>query len=147
MSESQYEIDGSAIYYFLAHLDDKYYTLFIGFLRPELVHSLAELKEGYQVYIKIKIGEHTFALCIDRPLYLLDYDEVGALEFAGDDRKLELIPSGGPVDTDVPPVIGFPSYWTAGIEPMLEFKFEGGLYAQENRVWKPLDLEGSKGSL
>ena len=147
MSESKYEVHGSKIYYFLCRIDGTYHTLFIGFLRPELIHALTKLEEGGQAYVKIRVGEHIFCVILDCPLYLLEYENSDAHEFASDDRKLELFPSRVPDGTDLPPVIDFPTSWTAGIEPMLEFKLGGDFCANENGVWVPLDVEGSTGPL
>jgi hypothetical protein len=145
MSESNYEIDQSTVYYFLYRLNGNYYTLFLSFLGPELVHAFAEREEAGLAYIKVKVGEHLFITYLDGPLYLLEYEKDGALEFAGDDADLTLFPSGTEENVDLPPVIDFPTYWTAGVEPLLDLKLDGGLHRQTNGEWVKLTIEGGAG--
>jgi hypothetical protein len=104
-----------------------------------------EREEGGWVCIRLKVGEHRFASWIDCPIYLLKCENDGAIQFASDDGKLELFSSGVSDDKDLPPVIDFPAYWTAGIEPMLEFKLGTDFCVNENGVWKPSVVTNSRG--
>jgi len=136
-----YEIDEATLYYFLCPFEDRYYTLFIGMLRPELIQAFKEMEQpdGHAI-IRIKIGEHQFISVVDRPVFVVEYDCDQALEFAGDAGQLTLFANGSPEDTDLPPVIEFPTYWTGGIEPMLQFKLGSEFCANEHGVWVPLDI-------
>jgi len=136
-----YEIDEATLYYFLCPCEDKYFTLFLGMLRPELLQTFKDMQQpDGRAIIRIRIGEHTFQAIVDRPVYLLEYICDEALEFAGDAGQLTLFANGSPEDTDLPPVIEFPSYWTVGVEPLLSFKLGSEFCANEHGVWVPLDI-------
>ena len=142
MQESHFKIDEDKSYYFLCQVGDKYHTLFVGWLREDLIKAFAELDpdEGF-AYIKINVGEQLFINYIDRPLFLLNFENDAAFEFAADVSELVLFPSGKvPPDLDLPLAIKFPSYWTKGVGPMLDLKLGERLYQQVNGVWIPVEI-------
>lgn len=137
-----HEIDNDSVYYFIKPHADRYYTLFIGWMAPELKDALINLKDGAVAQVRLNVGENAFCASFDGPVYLLNTEQQEALAYAGDDDKLELFPSGnGPELGDVPSIIAYPTYWLKGIEPMLEWKFDCNLFHQSNGVWVPTTIK------
>jgi len=141
----QNEFDQSATYFWLAPKDDRYYTLFISGLLDELVDALIHKKPDETAAVRNQVGENTFLAVFDGPVYLVNREDNEALKYAGDDGKLELFPSGNIPDLeDSLPIIDYPTYFTKGIEPHLEWKLNGNLFRQFNGVWVPVTIKQYK---
>jgi hypothetical protein len=143
------EIAKGKLYYFLLLHKGKYYTVAIGWINEDLIATFTSgfnVMETFPSFIltKINVGEHTFAIQTSEPIYLLDYENDDAFEFAGDKGELDLFASGRvPPDAHCDPVIDFPSYWEKGVEPMIDFKLADQFYHQKNGVWIPLEMSGN----
>jgi hypothetical protein len=136
------EIDENELYYFTAYSEEKYHTLFMSCLRRDIINAFEEV-DGVSRFaqIKLRIGENLFISNIGAPVYLLNYRNDDIFEFAGDNQELELFPSGSiPENLDMETVIDFPSYFTKGVEPLIEFKLFNKFWAQDNGVWVPLNI-------
>ena len=134
-------INDQDLYFFLTRKDGRYYTLTLAPLTEELTHSLVCRTDDEAVVVSSKIGDNKFFAIVHGPVYLLDRKKTEALVYARDLEKLELCPSGNVADwEDFEPIIDYPTYWTNGIEPMLEWKFEGNFFHQINGNWIPLEL-------
>lgn len=136
------EIDEDKLYYFTALHENKYHTIFVGWLRVDLIKAFKEV-DGVSsfAHIRMTVGENTFISHIGAPLYLLDYEDDDIFEFAGDNQELDLFPSGNyPDDMDMEPIIDYPSYFTKDVEPMLQFKLFNKFWAQRDGEWLELDI-------
>jgi hypothetical protein len=136
------QIDEDTLYYFTCLVEDKYHTLFVGWLREDLVKAFKSLKEGSSfAYIKLCIGEHTFINYVSKPLYLLEYDDDDIFEFAGDNNELDLYPSGKvPEDLGMEAILDFPSHFEYGVTPMIKYKLFNEFCINQNGIWIPLDV-------
>lgn len=135
-------VDENKLYYFTVFRDDRYYTVFPGWIRRVLIQAFrsAEPGESY-VAMKMNAGEHTFISDIGKPLYLLPYDNQEVSRFGRDFEDFEFFPSGNiPEDLEYDPVIRFPSYFTADVKPLIEFRLFNTFQAQQNGVWVPLEI-------
>ena len=72
-----YQINEDALYYFTAKQGDKYRTLFVGWLTPDLIRRFRQIDgEGSYAQIRLTVGENTFVINVSAPLYLLNYSNV-----------------------------------------------------------------------
>jgi hypothetical protein len=135
-------VDEDQLYYFTALSEGNYQTLFVGWLKRDFLKAFEVINGGSNfAHIKISLGEHTFITVINAPLYLLNYENDKILEFAGDCNKLDLYPSGNTLtDSDMGRTIDFPSYFTKGIEPLIEFKIFNKFWVQREGAWVPLNI-------
>jgi len=146
---SSVEIDENELFYFL-HWDFEtglYHTSFVGWLRRDLVITLADYFSTSApnqscYHSRLNAGESAFIIFSNQPVYLVNYKNKKALEFAGDHNSQELFPSGNvSINPDVERAINLPSYWTSGVESVFEFKLDDGLFQNQNGVWIPLVLD------
>ena len=138
----QFETDEDDLYYFTTLANNRYETMFIGWLTDEMIKAFEEV-DGVESFanIKLTVGENTFVANIGAPLYLLNYENDDIFEFAGDNNELDLYPSGNiPDDLDMEPIIDYPTYVTREVEPLIDFKLFNRFYANNNGVWVPLDI-------
>ncbi len=136
------ELNEDVLYYFTALHQERYHTVFVSWLRRDLIKAFEQL-DGISSYahIVLNIGENVFISNVGVPLYLLNYENDDIFEFAGDHEELELYPSGDvPDNLDLEPVIDFPTFFEKGVEPLLEFKLDNRFWAQKNGLWIPLDI-------
>src|SRR5579859_472992 len=90
-----FEVDESVLYYFTAKSDNKYHTVFAGWLRRDLIKAFEQIDGvGSFAHIKLILGENTFIANVGAPLYLLNYENDDIFEFAEDNDELDLYPSG-----------------------------------------------------
>jgi hypothetical protein len=135
-------IDENVLYYFTALSDNRYNTVFAGWLRRDLIKAF-EMVEPGQSYARITltVGENLFINNVGAPLYLLDYENDDIFDFAGDGKELDLFPSGNvPEGLEMDSVIDFPTYFTRDVEPLIEFKLFNKFYAQRDGVWVQLKI-------
>lgn len=140
MNDTHFQIDEDTAYYFLCPVDDRYYTLWIGWIHEDLVKSFQEVdyKKG-QAVIQIRLGSNQFNSIVDRPLVLVAYGKAAILQFAVDMAKVDLFPGVvNPPEIGLPSVIDLPAYFTNGIEPYLEFKMGSEFCGNRNGIWVPL---------
>lgn len=136
------EIDEDKLYYFTALHGNKYHTLFIGWLRMDLIRAFKSV-DGVSSYahIRMTVGENTFIAHVGAPLYLLDYNNDDIFDHAGELGELDLFPSGNiPPNLEMEPVVDYPTYFKKSVEPMFEFKLFNKFWVQEDGHWLELDV-------
>jgi hypothetical protein len=135
-------IDENKLYFFTSLSLNRYYTVFAGWLRSDLIKAFEKIEEGQSyAHIRLNVGEHLFINNIGAPLYLLNYENDDIYQFAGDDQELNLFPSGNiPAGLEMDPTIDFPTYFTREVEPLIEFKLFNQFYAQRNGEWVQLKI-------
>src|ERR1017187_5248599 len=94
-----FEINEDKFYYFLTLQKGRYNTGFVSWLTEDLVNGLTEYFATCDLHdvcfhLEMSIGENRFVFETNQPLYLLDCEKTNAFEFAGDDNKLGIFPSG-----------------------------------------------------
>jgi hypothetical protein len=134
------KVDENEMYYFTAFSEGKYQTLFVCWCRRDFIKAFEAINGVSNfAHIKVSLGEHTFITDLNAPLYLLNYENDKIFEFAGDYNELDLYPSGNtPTDSDMGRTIAFPSYFTKGVEPLIEFKLFNKFWVQREGAWVPL---------
>ena len=136
------EIDEDKMYFFTVLSENKYHTVFIGWLRVDLIKAFHEV-DGVSSFanIRMNIGENTFISHIGAPLYLLEYDDDAIFDFAEGIQELDLYPSGNyPDNLDMEPIVDYPSYFTKDVEPLIKFKLFNKFWTQIDGDWLELDI-------
>lgn len=137
------DINPDSTYYFTCLVNGVYQTLFVAWISEELIKAfeLLENAEHGHVRINVNVGEHSFMCCVDRPVYLISFDNDDVFKYAGDDNTLELYPSGNlPEDPEMLTVIDFPTYFNIGVAPLIDFRMGNQFCQQVNGIWIPIEL-------
>ena len=139
----QITINDETEYFFTCPYLGRYQTLSIGWIREDLIKALKVDKDKVSRFIykiEMKVGENLFICHVDKPLYLINCRNKPIFNFAGDHNQLNLYPTNVPENLDIAPIIDFPSYFTKGVEPLIDYMISDEFYVHQGNQWTPVDI-------